>query len=357
MRKKLFLCLFAFLSLIIVSGCGKSKTLTEEEKEIEKNGGVKIVASETSKIEYEKFDNSLVSLDIPKGWKVEVAPYDYIHYAFKVYNPENPNYMLLFALKFEGYFKSDLAKTTWKNYYPTSPLAKLPVLNDKTTEGFYKIWNITADSLNSESNFTFFPKIFDYKTIQKLGEAQFVGGDILRATFKDSNGNLLQGLLTASVKDVGSYYVNVNWNPLSKKVDVWPMNVYNIVMLIAPDTEFNNWQPILDHCLGTVTFSEKFMSGFNSQEQTIMNTVKTNQQVYNQISDMIMDSWNKRSNSYDIISQKQSDATLGYERVYDTETGNVYRAYNGFTDEYQGERYKTVTDDMYTSEVKGYIEK
>ena len=70
-----------------------------------------------------------------------------------------------------------------------------------------------------------------------------------------------------------------------------------------------------------------------------------------------MDSWNKRNNSYDIISQKRSDATLGYERVYDTETGDVYRAYNGFTDNYDGTKYQTVTDDMYTSSISGYIEK
>ena len=72
---------------------------------------------------------------------------------------------------------------------------------------------------------------------------------------------------------------------------------------------------------------------------------------------MIMDTWNKRSNSYDIISQKQSDATLGYERVYDTETNEVYKAYNGFTDVYQGNRYQPITDDMYKAPISGYIEK
>ena len=75
------------------------------------------------------------------------------------------------------------------------------------------------------------------------------------------------------------------------------------------------------------------------------------------MSDMIMDSWEKRNNSYDIISQKRSDATLGYERVYDTETGDIYKAYNGFTDDYSGDRYKAITDDMYTKPTSGYIEK
>lgn len=77
----------------------------------------------------------------------------------------------------------------------------------------------------------------------------------------------------------------------------------------------------------------------------------------NQITDGIMDSWEKRNKSYDIMSQKQSDAALGYERVYDTETNEVYKAYNGFTDDYSGKRYKSITDDMYTDKVVGYIEK
>ena len=46
-----------------------------------------------------------------------------------------------------------------------------------------------------------------------------------------------------------------------------------------------------------------------------------------------------------------------YERVYDTETNEIYKAYNGFNDEYDGERYKPVTDDMYLQKTSGYIEK
>ena len=79
--------------------------------------------------------------------------------------------------------------------------------------------------------------------------------------------------------------------------------------------------------------------------------------ICNQISDGIMNFWEKRGASYDIMSQKQSDATLGYERVYDTETNEIYNAYNGFTDDYDGNRYKSISDDMYTKGISGYIEK
>ena len=97
--------------------------------------------------------------------------------------------------------------------------------------------------------------------------------------------------------------------------------------------------------------------GFNAEEGQLVSTIIANQRVYDSISDMIMDSWAQRSTSYDIISQKQSDATLGYERVYDVETNEIYRAYNGFTDDYTGDRYQPVTDDMYSLGIDGYIDK
>ena len=81
-------------------------------------------------------------------------------------------------------------------------------------------------------------------------------------------------------------------------------------------------------------------------------------QNFNETMDAIMSSWESRNRSQDIMSQKQSDATLGYERVYDTETGEIYKATNGFTDAYNGERYQAVTDDnMYAQPISGYIEK
>ena len=129
------------------------------------------------------------------------------------------------------------------------------------------------------------------------------------------------------------------------------------MIMSAPDDDFINWQGILDHCLATIEYSQAFINGFNSQEDAILSSIQANQRVYDQISDMIMDSWEQRNKSSDIISQKRSDATLGYERVYDTETGDIYKAYNGFTDDYTGDRYQTISDDMYTQATAGYIER
>ena len=346
-------------SLFLLTGCGVFNQIAKKGNEIvQVKDGVKIKKSETSKIEYDDYNNGLISLKIPKGWKVDVAPVDYIHYSFKVYNPQNTDYMLLFCLKFEGFLKSEKARSTYEKYYPDAVFSKLAAIDPQTTEAYYKVWNKNAKLCNeTDIKYEYLPYLNDFKVIQNIGQSA-IGGDILRASFKNSKNELVQGLFTASVKSSGSYYINTDiFNLFSEKVDVAPLNVYNTIMMTAPDAEFNNWQKILDNCLSTLAFSDKFMSGFNQQETTIASTIQANQKVYNEMSDMIMDSWEKRNNSYDIISQKQSDATLGYERVYDTETGDIYKAYNGFTDDYTGDRYKAITDNMYTSPISGYIEK
>lgn len=339
------------------SDSGSSKTSKKSEDTLNKEN-VKIKLTATASIEYETYDNGLVSLDIPKGWEVEIAPADYIHYSFKVYNPKDENYMFLFGLKQEGFLKSEKARSTYAKYYPDAIFSKLAAIEPQTTEAFYKVWDKNAKLSNeTELKTQYFPYLNKFKVLDNLGQTT-LGGDIIRATFENDDNELMQGLFTASVKSIGTYYINTDiMNLLSEQVDVSPLNVYNIIMMTTPDEEFNNWQPILDHCLSTIEFSDKFIKGFNSEETTILTTIQANQKTYDSISDMIMDSWEKRNNSYDIISQKQSDSTLGYERVYDTETGEIYKAYNGFTDDYKGDRYQSITDDMYTEAVSGYIEK
>ena len=67
-----------------------------------------------------------------------------------------------------------------------------------------------------------------------------------------------------------------------------------------------------------------------------------------------MDSWEKRNTSQDIISQKQSDATLGLERIYDTEKDEIYMAKNGWSDRDKIKSLGKVFDLSYST-VFGYI--
>ena len=313
---------------------------------------IKIAKSKASQIEFEDYSINEFSIKKPKGWKVDTIG-DYIHYTIKVYDPNNPAYQFFLNMKTEGYNKSVDAKRWQQKYYPNNPFAKASVIATKNTEGFYKIFN-DLGTLNNTNTFTF-PTLTDFTVIDNLGKAS-LGGDMLRATFKDANGKEGEGIFTAYVYDVGSYYVLENIIS-GKKIDIQYLNVYDAIFITAPKDEFIDWQDTLNTICSSLEFTDIFINGFNQQQDAVMKNFQKIRAIGNEISDGIMDSWNKRNTSFDIMSKKQSDATLGYERVYDTETNEIYKAYNGFTDDYDGERYKPITDDMYSKKTSGIIEK
>lgn len=330
----------------------KKEKTTKKDKKENKEPEVKIVKNEAQNIKLEDFDNGLVSMKIPKGWKVDTVG-DYIHYTVKVYNPENPTYQFFFNMKTEAYNKSQDAKSFYQRYYPNEIFAKNPVIEEETTEGFYKIFN-EMGILNNTASFTF-PTLSNFKLIENLGSAP-MGGDLLRASFTDENGKEGEGIFTAYVYDAGSYYMNENIIS-GKQIDTYPLSVYNTVFITAQKDELIDWEDTLNQISSSLQFSDTFISQYNNQQDAVMTTFQNIRSIGNQTSDMIMSAWESRSAAYDRMSQKQSDAILGYERVYDTENGEIYKAYNGFTDDYTGERYKSISDDMYTKPTDGYIEK
>ncbi len=351
-KKSLFIIcviLFTIIISIVLFSRGASK-VSGVFYNPDKN--IKIVRSKASKIEFEDFSNGDITLKKPKGWKVDILG-DYIHYTIKVYDPNNSTYQFFLNMKTEGYNKSEDAKKWQQTYYPQNIFAKTSVIATKDTEGFYKIFN-DLGTLNNTSTFTF-PVLTDFTVSEKLGKDS-LGGDMLRATFKDANGKEGEGIFTAYVFDPGPYYVNENIIS-GKKIDIQYLSVYDAIFITTPKDEFIDWEDVLNTICSSLNFTDTFISGFNKEQDAVMKNFQKIRAIGNEISDGIMDSWNKRNTSFVIMSQKQSDATLGYERVYDTQTNEIYKAYNGFTDEYDGKRYKPITDDMYSKKTSGFIEK
>ncbi len=344
MKKKYFL--YGGIGLVVIVLGVVIMSLSNPDRK------VKIVDSEIKNIVLEDYSTNEFKIKKPKGWKVDVLG-DYIHYTIKVYNPERPTYQFFINLKTEGYNKSEEAKRWQQKFYPNDIFAKASVIEDKTTEGFYKIFN-DLGTLNNNATFTF-PTLTDFTVIENIGKG-VLGGDVLRASFKDAEGKDAEGLFTAYVYDAGPYYVSEDFLS-TKQIDIYFLSVYDAIFYTAPKDDFINWEDTLSTVASSLEFTDTFVNGFNNQQDAVMKNFQNIRNVGNQITDGIMDSWEKRNKSYDIMSQKQSDATLGYERVYDTETNEVYKAYNGFTDDYSGKRYKSITDDMYTDKVVGYIEK
>ncbi len=346
MIKRFSVLLFAVIFCFLSSGCFNPGAGTIKTN----NGTVRITRSQPGVTAYETYDNGKIRLKIPKGWSVFIPRIvTYSGYSFRVYDPKRPEVGYMFSLAVSGFLKSEEARAKYHSLYPSAIFGQLAAIDPQTTEGFYKAWAHNAKLANETQLYEdFYIVTNDFQTVENLGK-NALGGDILRGTYTDTNGKKEEALFTATVVDTGSY--------MMYGLDLAPLKSYHNIIMHAPDAELNNWVSVLDRSLSTLEFTDEFMRGFKREQQAEIETVKANAKIYDEISDIIMESWDQRNSSYDIISQKQSDATLGYERVYDTQTGEVYRAYNGFSSDYSGERYKPVTDDMYTKTISGTIEK
>ena len=328
------------------------------------NGGdkVKIVKSEVQEITLEDYSTEVFSMKIPKGWTVQSGGQG-IYYAIRVTDPKDENNQVFLMLKIQPILKSQSAKKAWQDYAILAGgaqynlFSKAPVLESATTEGFFQVFGDVSSFINNiEPSLASF-KFPTFNNFTKLEESESqaslksvaMDSKVLRATFTGSKGEAGEGMFLATVVNFGNSY--------QMGVDMGYYMIYDITAITSKKDEFINYQDILMRCVNSIEFTDSYVKKTidDSNAQT-QQSLQINAQVQAAF-DSYMSAWNNRSKTYDIMSQKQSDATLGYERVYDTDTGEIYKAYNGFTDDYSGNRYKSVTDDMYTKSTSGYIEK
>lgn len=328
------------------------------------NGGdkVKIVKSDAQEIILEDYATDVFSMKKPKGWTVQAGG-EGIYYAIRVLDPKNDNNQIFLMLKIQPILKSQSAKKAWQDYAilaggtQYNVFSKAPVLESATTEGFFQIFgDVSSFANNIEPSLASF-KFPTFNNFTKLEESESqailksvaMDSKILRATFTGSKGEAGEGMFLATVVNFGNSY--------QMGVDMGYYMIYDITAITSKKDEFIDYQDILMKCANSIEFTDSYVNKTidDSNAQT-QKSLQINAQIQASF-DSYMNAWENRSKTYDIMSQKQSDATLGYERVYDTDTGEIYKAYNGFTDDYDGKRYKSITDDMYTEKTYGYIEK
>lgn len=312
---------------------------------------MRIRPSEVSRVAYAKYRDpgGFFSIDIPRGWRVRTGlkpdgKIDLISYAVTVYDPKCPERELYFCLNNAIGLKSQEARN-WhvRSYGPNSLFAKMPVVKEPSTAGFFAAMG----------------PLFGFRkfaVLERLGKSA-LGGDVVVAECTSAaSGRRMQGLYHAVVSGTSQIVQRNMFNPAAGRIDVGVLMEFSILSETAPKEEFIDWQPVLDRCLSTLVFTEAFHRQRRAAWAQLMGTSRYIMQTADAVRGMIMDSYRRRNATYDVLSQKRSDATLGYERVQDTQTGEYYRAENGFTDWYHGSRYRPAPENAaYLSPVSGYI--
>ena len=363
--------LLSICLLLGLTACGNSETTDDgSAAPVTAPVNIQITASAARAVETEPYECADFSMTIPKGWTVTSGGAN-IYHSIRVYDPNQPLRQMFILLKADLLLHSQAGKAAWeKNYSMGSTQAALfaqaAVLANPSTEGFYQMFPQYTDFVTkAESSYAgyTFPTFDGFTVTDRFPSTSSLkdsalGDELLRADFTDGS-NAGEGMFAASVVDFGSFIITdgtVSGYQL-QTVDGGYYMAYNIIAITAEKDAFVDWEGVLSDCLKTLTYSDSFISAANQASNEAVAQAMQISQNFNQTMDGIMSSWESRSKSQDIMSQKQSDATLGYERVYDTETGDIYKATNGFTDVYDGTRYQPVTDDnMYAEPISGYIE-
>lgn len=372
MKKQRLISLFLSICLLLgLTACGSAETTDDGSAAlVTAPENIQITASAARAVETEPYKCADFSMTIPKGWTVTSGGAN-IYHSIRVYDPNQPLRQMFVLLKADLLLHSQAGKAAWEKNYSmgntqAALFAQAAVLENPSTEGFYQMFSQYTDfATQVESSYAgyTFPTFDSFTVTDRFPSASSLkdsalGDELLRADFTDGS-SAGEGMFAASVVDFGSFTITdgtVSGYQL-QTVDGGYYMAYNIIAITAEKDAFVDWEGVLSDCLKTLTYSDSFISAANQASNEAVAQAMQISQNFNQTMDGIMSSWESRSKSQDIMSQKQSDATLGYERVYDTETGEIYKATNGFTDVYDGTRYQPVTDDnMYAEPISGYIE-
>ncbi len=320
-----------------------------------------IVPTAASALKLVEKDTEAFTMQIPEGWEMRYGWDGEKMLLIRVYDPENPVNQIFYATDMVPFMKSQASADEYAVTGMTA-FSEAPILDPPTNETLFrqipKLRAYYSDTMKMKAAAEMIPEIYDFELLETLAaDSAFNDGSlddsILYGTFTTADGSVEgEGIGFASIVDLFGALPS----PLSG-VDLAYYNVYNFTIITAAKDEFVNYEKLLCQSFSSLSMKQEFIDQTlqNSAEsfaalQKINASITASYYSYNA-------AWLGRSQSADIARQKWSDATLGYERVYDTDTGAVYKAYNGFTDEYDGSRYQPITDDMYAWGWSGYIEK
>lgn len=307
------------------------------------------------------------TMQVPQGWSIETAG-EYETFGFRIYDPEMPSRQIFFYGKMHPFMKSEEGRNAWSLYLQgggfggdSEVYAAAPVLYTPSAEGFFHTFGeFSAFAQRFGINHTF-PSFSDLEIVEswprESGMAHAALDDSIVRVLFTKDGLPCEGLLAATV-------VDAMYAPMYG-VDAGFYHVYATVGITARADEFPQLQDVLAQSLATFRYTDSYIQQGVAQIAWETEVALQVGRTLAAAADSYNRAWHARQKVYDTLSQKRSDATLGYDRIYDTETGETYRAELGFyedydlhRDEYRNPNLQLVPDDahdLYGAPVSGYI--
>jgi len=284
-----------------------------------------------AKLSLESFNGGFFSIDKPRGWKVITAG-ACAGFAFLIRDPSEPLRQIFFFGEVGPVYLSEQQKQIDYQYmnmggYPVTWI-EMPVVNPLTPDNFLAQFHLIARTQVAQSFMPQCPKLENLQVISEVTQPSPISGgstELIRALFTQG-GNLGEGLFLVTVAPV---------LPFTGGPGGGLGYGFSITGITAPKREFQNIENILVKSVGSYTISQSYVSNCLRQQANTYAGILKAGKTLSEASDIIVQGWENRNKIDDILSEKYSDVTLGRERLYDPNTGEVYEFENGFHDKYQ----------------------
>ncbi len=287
-------------------------------------------APETT-IQLEHYDGGFFSLEKPQGWQVIPAG-ACATFAFLIQDPSQPLRQIFFFGEVGPIYLSQQQKQIDYQYvsmggYPSSWL-DMPVVNPLTPQNFLAQFHLIAQTNIARQFMPQCPRLENFKVISAAPQpCSLPGGQtaLIRALFT-RDGMVGEGLFVASVAPL---------LPSTGGPGGGIGQGFLIVGVTAPKREFRGLENALITSVASYTISQSYVDDCIRQQQSAYQGILKAGKTLSETSDIIMEGWENRNRTDDVLSEKTSDWILGKERLYDPESGQVYEFENGFYDNYQ----------------------
>lgn len=301
----------------------------------------KTTSTAKPELQLEDYNGGFFSIKKPVGWTVTTGG-TCSTFAFLIQNPNNSAEMIFYFGEIGPVYLSENQKKIDENYMNMGGYKilwyEMPVIDPLTPENFLKSMNqITSTDLTKQF-MSAFPDLSEVEIISSNDTKSIVPGTtkLIRAVFKehDTSANGLFFLTTtALLPENGMPSAGIGYG-------------MTFAGISAGRSEFPAMEAKLNESLNSLNISEDYVSNCISQQNAQAKATLKAGQTLSETSDIIMEGWEARNKSDDIISEKRSDVMLGRDRVYSPDTNEVYDVENGWYDSYNTNREKFNMDNL-----------
>jgi hypothetical protein len=277
------------------------------------------------------------SVTIPSGWQLSTGG-NCSDLGFISWDPEHSDRQFFCHGTGGIFYLSTQQKQVDDNYVAMggirSPLIGKPVIDPVTPENFisnfYKLGNMPDISFGRQK----IPELYNVQIISSEQRPSQMPGTaaasaLVRAVFTDRNKTKAnEGIFLVTVLP----FHFATWGP-GASVGI----AVSFMGITAPLNELETVLPVLTKCMQAFDIDQSYTQNCMAASDRVTALTIQRGKTLSEASGSIMTSWENRSHSHDIISQRRSDAMMGRERLYDPQTKTVYQIDNTFLDRYRTE--------------------